>query len=450
MNQKKFREYVEWHKNNPINSFSDAYDIIDQNSTKHLKTLNLGDYRGSQETIPDEIRAWKKFYLNNYKKSNIREFQPFLTNGEISKFIENQLQGFVDRERFPTIEELLDKLVNKHTRNVTGLPNYSAFTETTKLIQGAINRIDDTPQRQALLDKLKLFTQDGSNKINARLVYERIESFVGDIFSELLYKNNSNKNKLIGYIFDVVTDNNLDNINKFSAITNRLRSSWSNFVINNLETKKGVKPTDVFNVVLDVFDNLKKDIVSTKNIFKFNFQRSLYKAINKQIPFSQFNKEVRKIINYTTKRAFRNGLEFFGLDPRDFQQVERLIVNRLSFMTTREIAKFTNAVYNRTMSSVEALIKSQTWYNKTIDKFFELGKLVADKGGLYQWVLGATEQHCPTCSAANGQIHKLETWHKYNIIPKSSRLICKGFHCDCQLLKVTGKATGSMSAIPIG
>jgi hypothetical protein len=55
-------------------------------------------------------------------------------------------------------------------------------------------------------------------------------------------------------------------------------------------------------------------------------------------------------------------------------------------------------------------------------------------GGKMMWVLGATEQHCETCSALNGKVAFANEWRDSGLMPQSSVLMCGGYRCDCELV----------------
>lgn len=50
-----------------------------------------------------------------------------------------------------------------------------------------------------------------------------------------------------------------------------------------------------------------------------------------------------------------------------------------------------------------------------------------------EWVLGLTEQHCPSCKGFAGRVYRNSTWRRYNALPKSNDLFCSGYRCECEL-----------------
>lgn len=58
----------------------------------------------------------------------------------------------------------------------------------------------------------------------------------------------------------------------------------------------------------------------------------------------------------------------------------------------------------------------------------------------FEWVLGATEEHCKDCAGYAGKIMTAREWHiiyrERGHRPQSYELACKGFNCDCSLRRV--------------
>ncbi len=90
------------------------------------------------------------------------------------------------------------------------------------------------------------------------------------------------------------------------------------------------------------------------------------------------------------------------------------------------------------------------WVNKGLKRIFDSAKLFAEGNMMKRWVLGQTEQHCRTCLAANGQVHRAKDWRRKRILPRTDVLECGGFECDCELVDAPGeKAQGRLDRIPL-
>lgn len=85
---------------------------------------------------------------------------------------------------------------------------------------------------------------------------------------------------------------------------------------------------------------------------------------------------------------------------------------------------------------------AELWANNLTGQYNDW-KIASAEGTkqLFQWVLGATEDHCDTCSMlANGQAHTADWFMRRGYIPGQggANLECGGWRCDCQLIDVGG------------
>lgn len=61
----------------------------------------------------------------------------------------------------------------------------------------------------------------------------------------------------------------------------------------------------------------------------------------------------------------------------------------------------------------------------------------------YEWVLGATMEHCEDCARLNGQVHTGDEWKRSGWMPQGRNLKCGGWHCDCKLMPTNRQEQGS-------
>lgn len=77
------------------------------------------------------------------------------------------------------------------------------------------------------------------------------------------------------------------------------------------------------------------------------------------------------------------------------------------------------------------------WSNRYNEAYTEAIMLISEKnGGKLEWVLGATEEHCTTCSNLNGIVAYASEWQILNVKPQNApngKIECGGWHCDCEL-----------------
>jgi hypothetical protein len=84
------------------------------------------------------------------------------------------------------------------------------------------------------------------------------------------------------------------------------------------------------------------------------------------------------------------------------------------------------------------LARAQLWAQRWTEGYNEATRLITtEEGGNLEWVLGATEQHCSTCSGLNGKVMSSKEWDLIGIKPQNapnSALECGGWRCDCSLV----------------
>lgn len=80
----------------------------------------------------------------------------------------------------------------------------------------------------------------------------------------------------------------------------------------------------------------------------------------------------------------------------------------------------------------------------------ERGKQNACSDLKYRWVLGATEEHCTDCLAAEGRVHRASIWQKYGWQPGARTLACGGWRCDCRFERTNEPALPGHPPYPRG
>ena len=82
-------------------------------------------------------------------------------------------------------------------------------------------------------------------------------------------------------------------------------------------------------------------------------------------------------------------------------------------------------------------------YGGAVLSVYNEAKMMASKDKVGQWRLGATEEHCDTCSMlASDPPHPLSWFTSQGYIPRqpgSQTLECHGYHCDCGIFAEDGE-----------
>lgn len=195
-----------------------------------------------------------------------------------------------------------------------------------------------------------------------------------------------------------------------------------------------------------------KAIQATRLEFEDAFEAMLAEARGGQLTRRRWSALARALIRRWGARAYLDGLidggveaETAALDADDQAAINRLLAEQGEYVSGLGERLFSP----QGIPDGEAEHKAEAWFNKSVMPFYNAGRLSADQNGLYVWHLGATEQHCVTCAAAHGQAHRLKSWLGRGLFPQSDLLECRGFLCDCKLLRSAGRPRGDLGAIPL-
>lgn len=203
-----------------------------------------------------------------------------------------------------------------------------------------------------------------------------------------------------------------------------------------------------------LFERLRQDdrlkaIQATRIEFELELESLLLSARADEggIERRRFAQRLRTAIRKFGEQAYRDGLEDGGVyvaEDEPLQGDDLAEVNRLNAEQSTYVTNFGATLFDKkAISDVAAMRKPAMWYNKSIHPFYLAGLASADRNGMYEWILGNTEDHCSDCLRLMGQRHRLRDWQRKGWIPKAEKLECNGFECDCKLQKTPGRAQGS-------
>ena len=66
----------------------------------------------------------------------------------------------------------------------------------------------------------------------------------------------------------------------------------------------------------------------------------------------------------------------------------------------------------------------------------------------YRWVLGDSDEKCPSCLALADQVHTESEWEKAGLMPRSGKLYCHK-NCHCRMVLTDGPSSGRLSGVPL-
>jgi hypothetical protein len=165
--------------------------------------------------------------------------------------------------------------------------------------------------------------------------------------------------------------------------------------------------------------------------------RDLYNGV---IESDEFNTELADLIENQFRRAFNEGMRNNGLDPaKDMTdeweaEYQRMVTAQYEFI--ERFAKDILEGSEKGQSKDEFMARADLWANQYESVVNEAQLITADKKQKYKWTLGATEEHCSTCSRLNGIIAYAEEWEQAGFHPQrppNELLECGGWRCDCSL-----------------
>ena len=143
-------------------------------------------------------------------------------------------------------------------------------------------------------------------------------------------------------------------------------------------------------------------------------------------------------------QAWNEGAEACGISPEDFTAEEgaefnRLFETDLAFVPrlAAEIAEVDKAAEGKLGPW---LSRAELWtngYNRVKAKAQQLA--CADQK--LEWVWDPLKEHCSSCEALNGRVHRASVWAGFNIQPQSRFLACGGWRCGCEFRMTNKPAT---------
>jgi hypothetical protein len=183
-----------------------------------------------------------------------------------------------------------------------------------------------------------------------------------------------------------------------------------------------------------------KDVTDTQTAFIQRFNALLESARDGSMNRTRAGLLIRGLIRTMGGRVYGDGMEEGGVPRERMDASDNAEIARLVAAQSQYVGNLTDVLFNQDgISDAQAAGKAVMWFNKSINPFYDAGRMSANANGMYEFKVGNTE-HCPDCLMLNGQIHRLKEFIQSGWHPKSSRLKCKGYRCECELVKRRGAA----------
>lgn len=149
-------------------------------------------------------------------------------------------------------------------------------------------------------------------------------------------------------------------------------------------------------------------------------------------------------------RAWNEGMRANGLDPeRDMTPEFEADLQAIIDEEYNHVLDFAQAIEDARRDGIpvsQLRTRTELWPAR-YDDVINRAKIATKLDELFEWQLGATEQHCSTCAALNGWIATGQEWKDSGYHPQqppNGELECGGWRCDCRMMLVTEPSARSM------
>ena len=186
----------------------------------------------------------------------------------------------------------------------------------------------------------------------------------------------------------------------------------------------------------------------TEDEFVRNVADLIQGGQDKEVNRRRFGMVMRAQLRRLGQEAYKDGLADGGVAVDSLSEDDRASFNTILVEQSGYVSGLADVVYGDAVTLQNFEARAKMWANKSLRAFYQAGVLSADRNGMYEWRLGATEEHCKTCKALDGQIHRYSTYMKSGMKPGSENLACHGDNCDCKLKRKRGKNVRARGRLP--
>ncbi len=186
----------------------------------------------------------------------------------------------------------------------------------------------------------------------------------------------------------------------------------------------------------------------SRGIFKTigAFQRQLWSAalafFRGETDAFQFIDDYVYSIGNQLGKAWREGARDVGVDPRDFADEDLAKLDAIIASEHEYILGLATDIENARIAGY-TLDEFRTGFYSRVDLWVNRYNETVNAARIWfggrqklEWVLGATEKHCLTCSKLNGMVAYASEWQASGFQPQAApntMLECGGWRCDCEL-----------------
>jgi hypothetical protein len=151
---------------------------------------------------------------------------------------------------------------------------------------------------------------------------------------------------------------------------------------------------------------------------------------------------LRSVLTKYGRRSTIDGLATGGVETEVLEGDDLDTFLKWNAEQSGYVTDLTARIWDKGLTEPQIYSSVESWASKSLASAYQNGLISADANGMYEWKLGATEEHCDTCARLNKQVHRLKDWIAHDLKPGGSKLDCGGWRCDCSLNKTIGRAKG--------
>jgi hypothetical protein len=153
--------------------------------------------------------------------------------------------------------------------------------------------------------------------------------------------------------------------------------------------------------------------------------------------------------------AWVEGMDVCGMTPGDMEPDERRRIDLEISDQQGFVFGFADDIIAANKGSggdlQKFLSRSDMWVNR-YDGIRNLAQTMVCGNEKLEWIQGATEQGCDSCSSLDGIVKRASYWERMGVHPRNApnyKLICEGWLCDCSLEPTSKPCTpGPLPGLP--
>lgn len=188
----------------------------------------------------------------------------------------------------------------------------------------------------------------------------------------------------------------------------------------------------------------RKEWSSTLDDFVTDVKDAIAAGNDGDVTRRRFGTLMRGLLQRYGQEAYKDGMRDGGVEVDALESEALADIMKWQSEQSSYVTSFGDSVYKDGLSGAGVDSHARMWGNKSLKDVYYKGLAAADTDGMYEWVIGATEQHCTDCKRLNGVRARLSTWQKSKYRPQGENLSCKGYHCKCSWKRVRGRSRGTI------